>query len=101
MSSIAINGSVECAGRGASPARPVNIRVLNEAAGDICLEVVTVTSCLRGSRVFRAQPFRQEVVQMSPLPRRMIDDLSDRNMSPATQRSYLNVVSKFGRARAY
>ena len=34
---------------------------------------------------------------MSPLRRRMIEDMTVRNLSPATQRSYLNAVSKFSR----
>jgi hypothetical protein len=29
---------------------------------------------------------------ISPLRRRMIDDMTIRNLSPATQRSYLNAV---------
>ncbi len=33
----------------------------------------------------------------SPLRRRMIDDMSVRNLSPATQRWYLHAVSKFSR----
>lgn len=33
----------------------------------------------------------------SPLRRRMIEDMTVRNLSPATQRSYLNAVSKFSR----
>lgn len=34
---------------------------------------------------------------VSPLRRRMIDDMSVRNLSPATQRSYLHAVIKFSR----
>ena len=34
---------------------------------------------------------------VSPLRRRMIDDMSLRNLSPATQRSYLHTVTKFRR----
>jgi integrase/recombinase XerD len=34
---------------------------------------------------------------MSPLRRRMIDDMTLRNLSPATQRSYLHAVTKFSR----
>lgn len=34
---------------------------------------------------------------ISPLRRRMIEDLSIRNLSPATQRCYLHAVSKFSR----
>jgi len=35
--------------------------------------------------------------QMSPLRRRMIEDMTVRNLSPATQRSYIHAVSKFSR----
>ncbi len=35
--------------------------------------------------------------QLSPLRRRMIDDMTVRNLSPATQRSYLHAVAKFSR----
>jgi hypothetical protein len=34
---------------------------------------------------------------LSPLRRHMIEDMTVRNLSPATQRSYLNAVSKFSR----
>ena len=34
---------------------------------------------------------------VSPLRRRMIDDMRLRNLSPATQRSYLHAVTKFSR----
>jgi len=34
---------------------------------------------------------------ISPLRRRMIEDMTIRNLSPATQRSYLHAVSKFSR----
>lgn len=34
---------------------------------------------------------------ISPLRRRMIEDMTVRNLSPATQRSYLHAVSKFSR----
>ncbi len=37
------------------------------------------------------------MAEMSPLRRRMIDDMTIRNMSPATQRSYLHAVTKFSR----
>lgn len=37
------------------------------------------------------------MAQVSPLRRRMIEDMTVRNLSPATQRSYLNAVSKFSR----
>ncbi|MFL5164657.1 MAG: integrase, partial [Microvirga sp.] len=32
---------------------------------------------------------------MSPLRRRMIEDMTVRNLSPATQRSYVSAVAKF------
>ncbi|MBB3390644.1 hypothetical protein FHT82_003416 [Rhizobium sp. BK275] len=35
--------------------------------------------------------------EMSPLRRRMINDMTIRNLSPATQRSYLHAMSKFSR----
>jgi integrase/recombinase XerD len=35
--------------------------------------------------------------RLSPLRRRMIDDMTVRNLSPATQRSYLHAVAKFSR----
>jgi integrase/recombinase XerD len=34
---------------------------------------------------------------MSPLRRRMIEDMTVRNLSPATQRSYVSAVAKFSR----
>ena len=34
---------------------------------------------------------------MSPLRRRMIEDMTVRNLSPATQRPYISAVSKFSR----
>ena len=37
------------------------------------------------------------MTEMSPLRRRMIEDMTVRNLSPATQRSYLHAVAKFGR----
>ncbi len=37
------------------------------------------------------------MTQMSPLRRRMIEDMTVRNLSPATQRSYIGAVSKFSR----
>ncbi len=37
------------------------------------------------------------MTELSPLRRRMIDDMTIRNLSPATQRSYLQAVSKFSR----
>ncbi|MPZ32004.1 MAG: hypothetical protein GEV13_13570 [Rhodospirillales bacterium] len=37
------------------------------------------------------------MAEMSPLRRRMIEDMTVRNLSPATQRSYLYAVTKFSR----
>jgi hypothetical protein len=37
------------------------------------------------------------MAQISRLGRRMIDDMMIRNLSPATQQSYLYVVAKFSR----
>ncbi len=37
------------------------------------------------------------MTDLSPLRRRMIEDMTVRNLSPATQRSYLHAVSKFSR----
>ena len=37
------------------------------------------------------------MAEMSPLRRRMIEDMTVRNLSPATQQSYLNAVSEFSR----
>jgi site-specific recombinase XerD len=37
------------------------------------------------------------MAELSPLRRRMIEDMTVRNLSPATQRSYLHAVSKFSR----
>ena len=37
------------------------------------------------------------MTQTSPLRRRMIEDMTVRNLSPATQRSYISAVSKFSR----
>ena len=37
------------------------------------------------------------MAEMSPLRRCMIEDMTIRNLSPATQQSYLYAVSKFGR----
>src|SRR3954469_11481906 len=37
------------------------------------------------------------MAEMSPLRRRMIEDMTVRNMSPATQRSYISAVAKFSR----
>ena len=35
------------------------------------------------------------MAEMSPLRRRMIEDMTIRNLSPATQRSYVHAVTKF------
>ncbi len=35
------------------------------------------------------------MAEMSPLRRRMIEDMTIRNLSPATQQSYLHAISKF------
>ena len=37
------------------------------------------------------------MAEIRPLRRRMIEDMTVRNLSPATQRSYLHAVSKFSR----
>ena len=37
------------------------------------------------------------MTDISPLRRRMIEDMMVRNLSPATQRSYLHAVTKFSR----
>ena len=37
------------------------------------------------------------MAEISPLRRRMIEDMTVRNQSPATQQSYLNAISKFSR----
>jgi len=37
------------------------------------------------------------MAQVSPLRRRMIEDMTVRNLSPATQRSYVHAVTKFSR----
>jgi len=37
------------------------------------------------------------MAEISPLRRRMIEDMTVRNLSPATQRSYLHAVTKFSR----
>src|SRR5271165_3375236 len=37
------------------------------------------------------------MAQMTALRRRMIDDMTVRNLSPATQRSYVYAVAKFSR----
>ena len=35
------------------------------------------------------------MAELSPLRRRIIQDMTIRNLSPATQRSYIHAVSKF------
>jgi hypothetical protein len=37
------------------------------------------------------------MAEMSPLRRRMIEDMTVRNLSPATQRSCVHAVAEFGR----
>ena len=37
------------------------------------------------------------MAELSPLRRRMIEDMTVRNLSPATQRSYVHAVAKFSR----
>ncbi|MBB4367126.1 hypothetical protein GGD65_008202 [Bradyrhizobium sp. CIR18] len=37
------------------------------------------------------------MAEISPLRRRMIEDMAVRNLSPATQQSYLNTVAKLSR----
>ena len=37
------------------------------------------------------------MAETSPPRRRMIEDMTVRNLSPATQRSYVHAVSKFSR----
>jgi site-specific recombinase XerD len=37
------------------------------------------------------------MTEISPLRRRMVEDMTVRNLSPATQRSYLYAVAKFSR----
>ncbi len=37
------------------------------------------------------------MAQISPLRRRMIEDMTIRNLSPATQQSYVHAVSRFSR----
>src|SRR3954447_9282336 len=53
----------------------------------------------RSARVWVLHPNpRQEpsMTQVSPLRRRMIEDMTVRNLSPATQQSYVYAVTKFG-----
>ncbi len=37
------------------------------------------------------------MTEMTPLRRRMVENMTVRNLSPVTQRSYLHAVAKFGR----
>jgi integrase/recombinase XerD len=37
------------------------------------------------------------MAQMTPLRRRLLDDMTVRNLSPATQQSYVYAVAKFSR----
>ena len=37
------------------------------------------------------------MAEISPLRRRLIEHMTVRNLSPATQQSYLNAISKFSR----
>ena len=37
------------------------------------------------------------MAEVSPLRRRMIEDITVRNLSPATQRSYVHAVARFSR----
>ncbi len=37
------------------------------------------------------------MADISPLRRRMIEDMTVRNLSPATQRSYVHAVARFSR----
>jgi integrase/recombinase XerD len=37
------------------------------------------------------------MTEISPLRRRMIEDMTVRNLSPATRRSYVHALAKFGR----
>ena len=41
------------------------------------------------------------MAQMTPLRRRMIDDMTVRNLSPATQQSYVYAVAKLAVATDY
>ena len=40
------------------------------------------------------------MAELSPLRRRMIEDMTIRNLSPATQRSYISAISKLSRHSA-
>ena len=37
------------------------------------------------------------MTELSPLRRRMIEEMTTRNLSPTTQRSYVHAVAKFSR----
>ena len=64
----------------------------------ICLLGILVACCLRGLGVAApSQTGDCQMTQMSPLRRRMIEDMTVRNLSPATQRSYISAVSKLSR----
>src|SRR4249920_1714508 len=54
---------------------------------------------MRGLRLWKPNPEGRStpMAEMSPLRRRMTEDMTVRNLSPATQRSYLHAVSKFSR----
>src|SRR5207253_2056802 len=56
-------------------------------------------SRLRGLWVSKPNPQdrRPPMAEMNPLRRRMIEDMTVRNLSPATQRSYVHAVAKFSR----
>jgi len=62
--------------------------------------VAGMSSSWKGWRVGVQPPTRRPSITdapaaVSPLRRRMIDDMGLRNLSPATQRSYLHAVTKF------
>ena len=54
---------------------------------------------LPGSGCYYTPTLEREIpeTEISPLRRRMIEDMTVRNLSPATQRSYVHAVAKFGR----
>src|SRR5277367_6457991 len=58
-----------------------------------------MTSCLKGSWVLQPTPQTGgfQMAESSPLRRRMIEDMTVRNLSPATQRSYIHAVARFSR----
>src|SRR3954454_20317876 len=58
-----------------------------------------VISRLPGSRGVQPTPETgdPQMAAVCPLRRRMIEDMTVRNLSPATQRSYLHAVTKFSR----